>query len=76
MITDHALERNRRQAWASYYRARADAEQMAWWAAELGEYLRAAGPIPAQALELIGIVEAALPADVFDHIQRYVKVAV
>lgn len=71
VIFDGALERSRRQAWARFFRAREDALQMAWWAAEIGGWLAQLGEVPPQAQELLDLVYDALPPGAERDIHRF-----
>lgn len=48
---------NRRLAWARFYQARADTEQVTWWAAELAEWLdQLDADLPEQAKGLTDVI--------------------
>lgn len=72
-MVDEALERNRRHAWARYYRVRADLEQMSLWAGELAEWLDAlVDELPDTAVELVALCRRPLKQPDLERIRRYV----
>lgn len=74
-IYDRASERNRRLAWARYFAQRENTVQLAWWAAEIAEWLlqTADEPLDPHVLELIDLVRDSLPAGAVEVVERFVK---
>lgn len=77
VLYDGCLEANRRLAWARFYQMREHAEQIAWWAAEIGEHLvqmadTAGLDVHQEVRDLLDLVHDALPGDSTSHITRYV----
>lgn len=70
---DHALEHNRRVAWAKFYSARAECETMTLWAGELAAWLDQLDIVlPEPCRDVIALVSAAVPARDRLAIARYV----
>lgn len=73
-LPDYALERNRRLAWARYYRCRDDLHQVSLWAGELAEWVDAlTDQVPPAAAELIELITAPLSWADRQAIRRYVR---
>lgn len=73
-IYDHALEQNRRIAWARFYRTRADLQQVTLWARELVEYVEASvDDPPAEMLELMAMIDDAVSEQDRRLIRRFVR---
>jgi len=71
-LYDHALEANRRAAWARFYEAREDLRTLAGWAAELGAYIDELVPSEAQPDALIEL-RRLVDAHVDDVTRRIVR---
>lgn len=73
-MIDHALEANRRVAWARYYAMRADCKHLALWAAELAEWLeQTETDLPEPATQLIEAVRYGVTVPDQRRIERFVR---
>lgn len=78
ILYDDSLEANRRRAWACFYAQRERTVQVAFWGAEIAEWLeQLAGEhdldLHPDLVELIALVRAPLPGGGQEAITRYVN---